>query len=229
MTGTTLYFAPGSCARVVLILLEEIGRPFSLQTVAFLAGEHKRPEYLVLNPKGKVPALAIDGLCLSENVAIIDYLADRFPRAALMPSANTAKARAERLADLSFCASTLHPIVTRIRMAPFFAGPTSARAVWQKGCEAMDEYFELIDNRLDNSDWWYGQAWSAMDAYLNWVFYRVSGARYDTSRFCNFERHAASSKSRPAIQRALAKEREAEEDLEARGLLFVPPDPAEFA
>jgi len=93
----------------------------------------------------------------------------------------------------------------------------------------MDEYFELIDNRLDNSDWWYGQAWSAMDAYLNWVFYRVSGARYDTSRFCNFERHAASSKSRPAIQRALAKEREAEEDLEARGLLFVPPDPAEFA
>ena len=229
MVQSILSFAPGSCARVPLIALEEAGADFSLQTIAFMAGEHKSPEFRQRNPKGKVPALHIDGLDLTENVAILDYLANRFPEARLLPEADTALARAERLADLAFCAATLHPLVTRIRMSPLFAGLAAARAVWQKGCEAMDEYFALIDRRLADGAWWYGEHWSVIDAYLNWIFFRVDGARYDVARFENFVRHDEAMRLRPAFQRALARERDSQLELESRGLLFIPPDPADFA
>ncbi len=228
MPETVLYFAPQTCARVPLVALEEAGVEFTVHTVAFMAGEHRQPDFLARNPKGKVPALAIDGLVLSENVAIADYLANRFPEAGLLPRADTAALRAERLADLAFCAATLHPIVTRIRMAPFIAGPASAKAVYEAACQAMDPNFALIEARLAERTWWYGE-WSLMDAYLNWAFFRVSGARYNVSRFPAFARHDALMHERPGYRRAMVRERQSEADLVARGLLFTPPDPATFA
>jgi glutathione S-transferase len=227
MSETVLYFAPHACSRVPLITLEEAGVDFSVHTIAFLAGEHKQPAFLARNPKGKVPALAIDGLVLTENVAIADYLAERFPDKHLLPPAKTPATRAERLADLSFCSATLHPIVTRIRMAPFVAGPPNAKAVYDAACQAMDPNFAMIEARLATRTWWYGE-WSVMDAYLNWVFFRVAGARYDTSRFPAFTRHDAMMQDRPAYQRAMVREKASEADLTARGLLFTPPDPATF-
>ena len=227
MSQTVLYFAPQTCARVPLVALEEAGVDFSVHTVAFMAGEHRQPAYLARNPKGKVPALAIDGLVLTENVAILDFLAERFPEAGLLPAASTPAARAERLADLAFCAATLHPIVTRIRMAPFIAGPASAKAVYQAACQAMDPNFALIEARLAERTWWHGE-WSVMDAYLNWVFFRVAGARYDVGRFPAFCRHDAAMQDRPAHVRAMERERASEAELAARSLLFTPPDPATF-
>ena len=75
LTETTLYFAPHTCARVALTALEQAEASYVFSTVAFMAGDHRKPEFLAVNPKGKVPALAIDGLYLTENVAILDYLA----------------------------------------------------------------------------------------------------------------------------------------------------------
>lgn len=229
MSGTTLFFAPYSCSRVALTALEEAGVEFALSPVAFMAGDHRKPEFLAVNPKGKVPALAIDGLCLTENVAILDYLANRFPEAGLLPPVETLGERAAHLADLAYCAATLHPIVTRIRMAPMVAGPQAAKAVYEAAQAAMDPNFALIEARLSKGEWWYGERWSAMDAYLNWVFFRVNGARYDTSRFPAFESHNAAHNARPAVQRALARESEVQAGLEARGVSFSPPDPANFA
>ena len=67
-----------------------------------------------------------------------------------------------------------------------------------------------------------------MDAYLNWVFFRVAGARYDVSRFPAFNRHDELLQERPSYRRAMLRERQSEADLVARGLLFTPPDPATF-
>jgi len=224
-----LHFAPYTCARVALTALEEAGEAFSLSPIAFMDGDHRKPAFLAVNPKGKVPALEIDGLCLTENVAILDYLANRFPDAALLPAADTPAARATRLADLAYCAATLHPIVTRIRMAPIFAGPGAARAVHDAACTAMNPHFGLIEERLARGAWWYGDEWSVMDAYLNWVFFRVHGARYDTAQFPAFERHNAAHNARPGVQRALAREAAVQADQEARNCAFDPPDPASFA
>ena len=218
-----LHMAPYTCARVTAIALEEAGIAFETNLVRFLKGEHKSPEYRRFNPKGKVPALEIEGDVLTENVAILTYLAERFPRARLMPPAHSAAERAHQLADLCFCSATLHPLVTRIRMPMFFAGPDNAVTVKQTAEQAMDEYFQLVEDCLAARPWWYGAEWSAMDGYLYWVFWRVEGAGYDVARFPRFRAHARAMEARPAVQRAIAREEAAQAQLEAEGLAFVPP------
>jgi len=223
MSDIILYMAPGTCARVPCILLEESGAVFETRVLRFMRGEHKSPDYRRINPRGKVPALQIDGANLAENVAIITYLVQRYPDAALMPHAPDALAMAQQLADVSYCASTLHPVVTRIRLPGFFAGEDAARSVWEKGCAAMDEHFQLINTRLADTPWWYGEQWSAMDAYLYWIFWRVSGAGYSVDDYPHYQAHSKRMEDRPAVQRALAREKAAEDILAGEGLLFTPP------
>jgi glutathione S-transferase len=219
----TLYMAPYTCARVTAIALEEANVAFETRLIRFVRGEHKSPEYKRINPTGKVPALEIDGEVLVENVAILCYLDERFPAADLLPRAPTPAERAHRLADLCFCSSTLHPLVTRIRMPQLFAGPDNAVAVKRSGEAAMDEHFQRIEQRLADGTWWYGDRWSVIDAYLYWVFWRVEGADYDVSRYPRFTAHARAMEERPAVQRALAREQAAQEQLVAEGVAFVPP------
>ena len=220
---TVLWMAPYTCARVTAIALEEAGMEFETKLVRFMRGEHKSAEFKTRNSKGKVPALEIDGDVLTENVAILTYLAERFPEAGLLPLTTNAIERAHILADLCFCSSTLHPLVTRIRMPMFFAGAENAQVVKQTAEAAMDEYFQLVEDRLASGRWWYGSEWSAMDGYLYWVFWRVEGAGYDVSRYPRFVAHARANEQRPAVQRALAREEEAHAQLEAEGAAFVPP------
>ena len=83
---TVLHFATGTCARVPLIALEEAGAPFGTRLVAYMGGDHRKPEFLALNPAGKVPVLEIDGEALTQNTAILTYLARRHPDAGTSPS-----------------------------------------------------------------------------------------------------------------------------------------------
>lgn len=220
---TTLHMAPYTCARVTMIALEEAGVPFETELVRFVRGEHKSADFKRLNPKGKVPALAIDGAVLTENVAILWYLHVRHPEARLLHTSSTAAERAAVLADLCFCSATLHPLVTRIRMPMLFAGQDNVVAVKSAAEQAMDEYFTLVEERLTAARWWYGDVWSAMDGYLYWVFWRVEGAGYDVTRFPQFTAHARANEQRPAVQRALAREELAQAQLVAEGAAFVPP------
>lgn len=223
MSNIQLYMAPGTCGRVSCIALEETGEEFETVLVRFMRGEHKSPEFKKLNPKGKVPTLVIDGEPLTENVAILTHLNIRYPDARLLPRPDGEMDQVRQLADLCFCAATLHPIVTRIRMPTFFAGDDAAKNVWQKGCEAMVEYFNLIDQRLDDRPWWYGDEWSIMDAYLFWVYWRCAGAEFDTGPYGNFQGHFERMEARPSTQRAVAREAEMQAQLEAEGLAFTPP------
>lgn len=222
MSEFVLFIAPGSCSRVPTIVLEQIGAPFEARTVRFLAGEHKSPAYRRYNPKGKVPTLLVDGEPLTENVAIIRYLHRRFPEAGLLPVAEDPLTSERQTADLCFCSSTLHPIVTRIRLPALFASPETAPLVRARADAAMDEYFGLVEDRLVDRAWWYGEQWSAMDAYLYWVFWRVEGAGYDVDRYPSFTRHARAMEKRPAVIRALEREAAATRQLEAEGLVFSP-------
>ena len=217
-----LYMAPGTCARVSSICLEEVGLDFETVAVRFLKGEHKSPVYKQLNPLGKVPALVIDGDVLTENVAIIVYLNEVFSDSNLMPAAPTTLARSHQFADLCFCSATLHPIVTRIRMPQFFANEDAVQSVWEKACRAMVEFFAYIDNRLATRSWWYGEQWSAMDAYLYWIFWRVQGAGFDVTKYSYFMDHFNRMEQRPSVQRACQREKRVEAELEAEGLNFKP-------
>jgi glutathione S-transferase len=219
MTELTLYFAPDSCARVPLIALEEIGHAYTLETVAFVKGQHRSPEYLRLNPKGKVPTLVVDGEPLTENVAILTFLAERFPEAKLLPPARGSFADAQCLADLSFCASGLHPIVTRLRIPQYFCDtPEGIKRVFEMAEIAMRPNFSLIDRRLAENQWWFGENWSIADAYINWVWFRVTGTEFDASEYRHFARHAGDMQKRPGVQRALSISKGVADNLAAQGL-----------
>lgn len=204
MTTMTLYFAPDSCLCVPLIALEEIGHPYTLEVVALMKWQHRSPEYLALNPKGTVPTLVVDGQSLTENVAILSWLAERFPDANLLPKFEDSLARARVLADLVFCASGLHPIVTRLRIPQFFCDtPDGTRRVFEMAEVAMRPNFALLDAQLAKNRWWYGERWSIVDAYINWIWFRVSGTEFDASGFTNLARHNEEVKQRPSVARAL--------------------------
>lgn len=221
-----LYFSPGSCARVTAIALEEAGLEFEVCIVRLGQGQHKGPEFLAINPKGKVPALAINEQVLTENVAILSFLASTYPAANLLPQSDNAIASAMQIADLCFCGSTLHPIVTRLCIPRFFAEGDDAQAsIKQQALETMRPQFALIEQRLKSGPWWYGDVWSIVDGYLFWIWSRVHGCGFPTDEFPSFALHARQSEERPSIQRALVREKAALEQLRQEGLAVMPAHP----
>lgn len=217
MSEIVLFAAPGSCSLVPSIALEETGASYEYRIIRFARGEHKSPDFKRVNPAGKVPALLVDGEALAENVAILGYLNAKFPDAKLLPTTSDALERARQIADLSFFSSTIHPLLTRLRMPMFFAGTENSAAVAQAAASALPEYVKVIEDKLSD-DWWYGNQWSVVDGYLYWAFRRIEGGNFDLSPYEKYRAHAARMAERPAVQRALAREAEAFARLEKEGL-----------
>lgn len=225
MSQFTLYFAPGTCARVSMIALEEAGIAFESRVVRFMKGEHRSPEYLALNPAGKVPCLLVDGKPLTENVAILIWLARNYPDANLLPLAGKPWSDAQLLAQLVWCASTLHPLVTRIRIPQFFCDiPGGPERVYEMATQAMRQHIAPAEQRLASQPWMLGE-WSVLDAYIFWVWFRITGAGFDDREFPRLADHHARMQERPSVQAALAREAQGQAQLEKEGVAFTPPPP----
>jgi glutathione S-transferase len=181
----TLYFAPGSSSMAVHIALHEIGVPFEGKPMSFKKNDMLAPDYLKLNPEGKVPALLIDGRPLTEVAAILFYLAKRFPDAGLLPR-DDIDADARALSWMSFAASTLHPARRH--------GLDYARDVWG-----------IADRRL-GSGWALGR-YSIADIHLFRLYWRLANSlKPAPETFPNFTAHYARMMARPAVQRTIEVE-----------------------
>lgn len=206
MSDTILYLWPGTCARATAIALEECGQNFEMELVRLPKGEHKSESYKAINPKSKVPALKINGEILTENAAMLTYLHERFPDAGLLPTVSSLEAKANQSADLIFCAATLHPIVTRLCM-PQLLGDEAAKSTLTARAHAdMTNYLSMIQSRLSNQQWWYGDQWSIVDGYLYWIFTRIMRGGYDLAPFVRLQKFNQDSEKRPAVQNILVRE-----------------------
>src|SRR3954464_5564531 len=101
-----LYYSPGSCSLAPHIVLNEIGQPFELRKFATAERANYSAEYLAVNPKGRIPALLIDGFVLTENPAILAFLGRRFPAAGLHP-ADGSQQEARCLESLAWSSNTV--------------------------------------------------------------------------------------------------------------------------
>lgn len=219
-----LFVSPNSCARVPTIALEEIGVPFETELVSVMANQQNSPEYLKINPKGKVPVLLIEGAPLTENVAILSWLNATFPKAHLLPKPNSTIEAYYQTADLSFFSATVHPLVTRVAMPLKFIDDAelSFEIVRPKATKDMRVVMAMVNARLENGPWWYGDQWSVVDGYLFWVWSRITGIGFEQDDFPNIRAHCDLMNARPAVQRVLAREAVNVELLKSQGLYNAP-------
>src|SRR4249920_2780559 len=101
-----LYYAPGTCALASNIALEEAGASYTAERLNFKNSQQTTPQYLAINPKGRVPALATDRGTLTETPAILAFIASSFPKARLVPEDPFAFAQAQSFN--SYLCSTVH-------------------------------------------------------------------------------------------------------------------------
>ena len=155
-----LYTNPISRGRIAHWMLEETGAPYRLEILQFDKNEHKAPEYLKLNPMGKVPTLVHRGVVVTEAAAICAYLADAFPEAGLAP-APTDPARGTYLRWLFFGAGCIEPaIVDRLFSRP---APERTSAV---GYGTYADVVNTLEKAVSPGPFILGERFSAADVYI---------------------------------------------------------------
>lgn len=194
-----LYHFPGACSQVAVCALEKAGLEYRLELVNLAKGDQGKPDYLAVNPLGKVPLLMIDGEPLSENAAILTYIAALRPDAGLFPSDDDARMRAEAVGGMSFCGGTLHPIVRGLAN-PGRLTTGEGAPVREKSTELANKSFKQAEQRLASRGWWLGEG-SIVDVYLNWAFGVARRAGFDTAPFPLLDGLAARLGKRPAFAR----------------------------
>ena len=177
----TLYHFPNACSQVAVCALEAAGLTYGIELVDLAAGEQNGDAYKAINPLGKVPLLLIDGQPLTENVAILTYIAGLRPEAGLLPVSQNPLVHAQAISGMSFCAGTLHPII-RGMANPQRMTTGEGAPVREKSIELADKSYKQADQRLATNGWWLG-AWSIIDVYLNWTLSVALNAGYDASKF----------------------------------------------
>lgn len=185
-----LYYSSGSCSLSTHIALEESGAKFEAQRLNLREGEQKRPEYLKINPKAKVPALVLDGgEVITEVPAVLSYIADTHPQAKLLaPPGELARAKAQEW--MAWCASTVHP-----HFGPLFRDRNNV------------EQRKLAQADLDLYDQWLGgtyvlgDTFSAADCYT--PVFTLWALSFELTLGPRMRASAKAILQRPAAQRAV--------------------------
>ena len=205
MPELVLYTLHTACTRVTMTALEQTGARYETRMIDFQAGENRTPEYLALNPMGKVPCLLVDGQPLTENLAIMRWLHATYPEAALFPQAATPMEEAQQLAALAWVSAGWHPTVRAVKM-PVMWTTGDTGPVRERGEQLFTRLLDQLDGELATRRWWFGQEWSIVDTYLWWACINSEFGGFDLSPWHNIARHRADNEAMPQLQRALARE-----------------------
>ena len=201
-----LYYSPGACSLAAHIVLEELGIAFEPVLVSLADGDHKRPEYLRVNPKGQVPALNVDGKVLTETVAILTYLGGGYAERGLWPK-ETWK-QAEALSLMAWLSSTVQIAAAGIwRASRFSSDPAAKDGINAASKENLLKCYGDIDKLLVGRSFAMGGQYGVCDAYLL-VFYRW-GNRLGIDMktlYPVWTKHAMRVFSRPTVKRVFKAE-----------------------
>jgi glutathione S-transferase len=202
----TLYYATNTCALASHIALEEAGAAYETRWIDFGAAEQTKPDYLKINPKGRVPALGTERGVLTENPAILAYIAQRHPEAKLAPL-DDPFAFAQLQSFLSYLCSTLHVAhAHRPRAYRWADDPAAQEAMKKKVPETVGACFDLIEREMLRGPWVTGDAYSVADPYLFTLARYMEVDGVDPAAFPRVLDHRDRMAERLAVQRALKSE-----------------------
>jgi glutathione S-transferase len=202
----SLYYSPNACSLVPYVTLTEAGATFQVRPLNFRRRQHFSPEYLKLNPRHKVPLLAVDGRMLAENVAIQLWIARTFPDAQLLPTDPWQQAQA--ISILAWCASGMHPCLSRIN-SPAKACDVPGTDANVRGLAAKElfENFRIADAMLAEREFFFDR-FTAADAHFFWCFRRATQFELDLTGFPNCTAHFGRMRERPSVKKLLAYEKD---------------------
>ena len=201
----TLYFSPGACSMASHIGLEESGLPYIEKPTLLPKGEHRTEAYLKINPRGKVPALSVDGQVITENTAILTYIARLAPDKKLMPSDPVEEARC--ISIMAWFSNTVHPSYQRyMRPERFAEGDAALAIVKDMGRKSFWANCEEIDSLLRGRQWIVGNGFSVADGYCL-VFYGWGvRAELPMSELASYTAWKDRMLQRPAVRKILESE-----------------------
>ncbi len=189
-----LYWSPRSRSFTTLWLMEETGEPYERVLTDISTGANKTPDYLAINPMGKVPALADGDAVMAESAAICTYVADRYPQAKLAPPIGDPR-RAKYLQWMFFAPSCIEPAILQAYLKLEIPAVSAA---WG----STTQTFDVLDQALEKGPWLLGDDFSAADVAIG------AGINYAIRMFKmvptrpNFDRYLDACAARPAFQTA---------------------------
>ncbi len=197
-----LYFSPFACSLASHITAREAGLPIDLQAVTLSTKRTAAgADFLAVSPKGQVPTLRLDdGSVLTENAAVLQFLADAAPGSGLLPAPGTR----ERYRVLEW----LHYVGTEIHKGCFFAmfspdAPPEAKA-WARGL--LDRKLAYVASQLEGLEFVVGDRFTIADAYLTWALTLAQRIGANVGDHAAIVAYLQRMHARPAVQAAIAAE-----------------------
>ena len=198
-----LYYSPGSCALASHIALEEAGADYEAVRIDFGSDEQKKPDFLAINPKGRVPALVSDKGILTETPAILIFISQTYPASSLAP-VNDPWALAQAQAFNSYLCATVHVAHAHGGRGHRWADKeTSFEDMRQKVQQTVGDCYTLIENDFLKGPWVLGDTYSICDMYLYTVSRWLARDRVEISKFPKVKAQFAAIEKRPAVARVL--------------------------
>ena len=201
-----LYYAPNTCALASHIALEEAGATYETVRLNFKTDDQKKPEYLKINPKARVPALITDRGIITETPAILIYVAQTYPAAKLAPL-DDPFALAKVQAFNSYLCSTVHVAhAHRMRGTRWTDDPAAIESMKKKVPQSVAECFALIEREMFAGPWVMGKDYTVCDGYLYTLSQWLSGDGVDINKTPKIADHFRRMSERPAVRAAVTDE-----------------------
>ena len=200
-----LYYAPGACSLASHIAIEEAGVPYETQRLDLAAGDQRKPEYLALNPRGRVPTVVVDGHVITENVGILSYFGGGYPKAKLWPKDTWHQA--QLVSTMAWLSNTVHTTFGHIFRPQRYADDAAAQeAIKAKARATYSEQLSEIERLLAGKKWCIANQYTVADGYLL-VFYRWGNRNnFPVKSLPHYSALMQRVMARPAVKKVMADE-----------------------
>jgi glutathione S-transferase len=201
-----LYYAPHTCALASHIALKDAGATYSLKRIDFRKIEQQSADYLKINAKGRVPAMVTPRGILTEMPAILAFIAQSFPAAALA-ALDDPFAFAELQSFNSYLCATLHVAhAHRMRGHRWAFEASSFADMQRKVPDSVGACYDLIETQMLRGPWVMGDHYTIADPYLFTVAQWLEADGVDRKRIPRVIEHRARMAERPNVKKAIAEE-----------------------
>lgn len=202
----TLFYAPHTCSLASHIALEDAGADYATVRISFADDEQRKPEYLAINPKARVPALVTSRGVLTETPAMLAFIAQSFPLKRLAPL-DDPYLFAQVQAFNSYLCSTLHVAhAHRMRGYRWADDASAVEAMQRKVPQSVAACYELIEEKMLEGPWVMGEVYTICDPYLFTMAQWLEADGVDPRRFPKVIDHRRRMSERPQVQRAISGE-----------------------